>query len=115
MFNKGDILVGTHREPEKAKHPIIFIEQIDEVMFIGCMLTHRRRGNVGLNKNHFALNPDDSNRNSFFVNRLLLKENEWGPFEVAGRLSETGIEFLEANLGESEPISWEEAIKNVEN
>lgn len=113
MFNKGEILIGEHRGQDQAQHPIIFIDQIDEVFFIGCMLTHRKRGNVELNEEHFEEIPNNDDRNCFFVNRLLLKEHEWGPFEIAGRLSGAGIEYLERNLAQDEPISWEDAIQNA--
>ena len=107
-FRIGDILIGN---PGKVNHPIIYWDKYqDENYFVGLALTHRVKGNIVLEDSHFYNKPP-SNRDSFFVRRILLKPVDWGDFHQIGSLSSNGIEYVSANLLGVEPVFWEIAIE----
>lgn len=75
------------------------------------MLTHHEgSGNLKFEESHFALKKWMDYRPSYIVNSFLLKKNEWGPFTIIGRLSESGLEFLKQNVVNTEPIRWEDYL-----
>ena len=114
-FKIGEILQGEDNSPGAAVHPIIYIGETEEPeMFLGTMLTHQKKHNIKLDDNHFSQKPEDDGKNSFFVSQILLKNNQWGPFTVIGSLSDEGIEHLMNSVADTEPMTWEEAIENIE-
>ncbi|HCQ15650.1 MAG TPA: hypothetical protein DIU20_05275 [Cryomorphaceae bacterium] len=70
--------------------------------FCGIMLTHREPNgqfdNIPMAVNHFENEHEIVFSNSHFVNQLFVKFQSWGAFELVGRLTEEGIEFIENNL-----------------
>lgn len=112
MYKKGQIIWGKVRDGDKTKafHPIVFIREHNELFFEGAMLTHSSMGgNVRLKTTHYRLDTNDE-RPQYLVNNYLLKKNEWGPFEEIGRLTKSGLRFLDKQLADSEPIFWEDYI-----
>lgn len=78
------------------------------------MLTHsgpnKRFDNILMDKIHFEAGYEITFSNTHFVNQLFIKFQEWGPFYKRGRLTENGIEFIENELTNTEPISFNEYI-----
>jgi len=112
FFEAGDILQGKYRRKNEAYHPIIYLSNYDANFFIGCMLTHHKGSdNLKFEESHFALKKWTDSRPSYLVNSFLLKRNEWGTFSIIGRLSESGLEFLNQNVGNTKPILWEDFLK----
>ncbi len=117
-FKKGDIIRGTHRQKEKACHPIVYIEGNLEEDFVGVMLTSSEewKDNIPMLKEHFV--EKDLNgkqfpiyfKDTYFVKVQLKKRAEWGPFTKAGELTETGIKFIEDKIKSLEPLYWEEYL-----
>lgn len=111
FFESGDILQGKYRGKNEAYHPIVFLSNYNEDFFIGCMLTHHEgHGNIRLEESHFNLEKCTDTRPSYIVNSFLLKKNEWGPFTIIGRLSKSGLQFLNQNVGNTNPIIWEDYL-----
>lgn len=115
MLKKGDIVKG-----EKTNHPIIYLNEKDEDYFYGCIITHSSKkdymDNVSLLPEHFEILDENKKpyktqfENSNFVSRRLIKKNIWGPFKKTGKLSNTGIEFIEKYLKNKTAIVWTEYI-----
>jgi hypothetical protein len=104
-LNKGDIIIGKHRNGNESFHPIIYFEEINNDFFLGGMISHsHRRGNILLDNSHFDVQIDTDNAPSYFARSYLLKKQEWGPFDLIGRLSETGVSFVEEHLNGTTPI-----------
>jgi len=111
-FNIGDILQGEKNLRNEAYHPIIYLGETDKNdFFLGGMITHSSTSNnVRLEDVHFERKIDKDSRPSYFVNNFLFKKQEWGPFNVIGKLSNDGISFVKDNLNGSEPRIWEEYL-----
>jgi hypothetical protein len=117
MNTKGDILIG-----EKTNHPIVYLREKDTDSFIGCIITHSNtndyKNNITLVPEHFETHNKDKNKyrvrydGSYFVKLNLIKKTEWGPFTKEGKLTKTGIEFIENNLEKIDPILWREYINS---
>ncbi|MEF3080589.1 hypothetical protein [Winogradskyella poriferorum] len=108
QFTKGDIIQGSKSGKDESYHPIVYFEEIDDLFFLGGMITHSKSfGNVELNDSHFEKKIDDNPKPSFFVRNYLIKKQEWGPYKTIGRLSKKGIQFIESNLKNTEPEIWE--------
>lgn len=108
QFTKGDIIQGSKRGKDESYHPIVYFDEIDDLFFLGGMITHSKSfGNVELNDSHFENKIDDNPKPSFFVSNYLIKKLEWGPYKTIGRLSKKGIQFIESNLKNTEPEIWE--------
>lgn len=121
-MKKGDILTGA-----QTKHPIIYLKYLNNDEFAGCIITHasnkKYSTNIKFNSEHFEI--IDINKkifkiqfeNSFFVNFSIIKKNDWGPFNIEGKLTNAGIMYLEANLKNSNPLFWKDYIskKNSHN
>lgn len=109
-FRKGDII-----ESSKTNHPIVFLRLENDEQFIGCLITHSPKekypDNIGLTKEHFIKNDENGSDykvqydDSYFVSNAILKENDWGPFYLTGRLTKEGICHIEGYLVDK-PASW---------
>lgn len=106
---KGDIL-GFDKDGlpmNKLPHYIVYLEvyPTDTSMFIGAMLTHSdMSGNIPLLKEHF-IKADDLGKDfeisfdkSLIVNHPLFKKSDWLNYQIVGRLSQVGIDFIEDNI-----------------
>ena len=114
MFKKGQIIWGERRDYDmsKAYHPIIFLEDYDDMFFIGAMLTSsRHHGNIKMKSIHFQKKMN-SGRPQYLVKNLLLKKLEWEPFKVINELTMEGIAFVESEIGDTDPILWEEYLSS---
>lgn len=112
-FTKGDILRGSKRGIDEARHPIIYICEIDSTFFLGSMITHASGyENIPLEDSHFQSRGVLDDHAQFFVPQFLLKKEEWGPFELIGKLSNDGIELVLNHLEKTEPIYWEEYLNS---
>ncbi len=110
-FEPGDILRGSKRRRDQAYHPIIFLEALDDWCFCGGMLTHSGDyGNIKLGEEHFEKKINDDPRPNYFVPARLLKKNDWGPFQKVGKLSASGVAFVQAHLNDVTPQRWEDFI-----
>jgi len=111
QVEKGNIISST-----VTNHPIIFIKKIDEEKFAGCLITHASTedysDNIGLSDEHLDSNFIGHFRmdNSYFVGTQTIKLLDWGPFEVIGNLSDSGIQLVENYLEGKEPVFWDEYI-----
>lgn len=115
-FKKGDVIEGVHKD---AYHPILFLEEKDEIFFYGIMLTKAENydTNIMLPEKYIVTHKDGvafpfQYNNTHFVRAKLLKKIEWEPFNKIGEISSEGIEFVESNIALDEAKLWEEFIKN---
>jgi hypothetical protein len=114
-MQRGDILLG-----EKTIHPIIFLRLESSDQLIGCIITHsnsRRYGdNIKMSDNHFEDRDEQGktysikNESSYFVAIELIKENDYGPFVKAGKLSPIGIQYVESHLKSNQKEKWDDYI-----
>jgi len=118
MFSKGDILLPANRLNRRdwlkgLFHPALVWDNFYEGNrdFHGIMLTHTERNiqfdNISLAANHFETGHEVVFSNTHFVNQVFVKFQRWGPFELVGRLTPDGIEFIENHLSKSSfPIEF---------
>ena len=94
---RGDILLAANRELKAGYHPIVFFDHNGGRDFIGCMLTRAVRDeNEPMLSTHILETSDDFEyKNTQIVKGKFMKFSDWGPFEKVGRLSESGINFME--------------------
>lgn len=108
QFTKGDIIQGAKRGIDESFHPIIYFDEIDDLFFLGGMITHSKAyGNIKLDDSHFAQKIDNNPKPSFFVKNYLVKKQDWSPYKQIGKLSQKGIEFIEGKLKNTNPEVWE--------
>lgn len=109
-MRKGDIFLAMNKEDNP--HPIVFIEQIDNVRFKACIIsTKPTNGNIPMTQNHFHTTDEHGNQyriqfnNSYLVPDVsFTKMTFWLSSEtVMGRLTEEGIDFIENHITE-QPI-----------
>ena len=113
---KGDILYG--RKYSDAIHPIIYLGEHNDELFIGAMLTSASNfeDNVMMKPEHFKItNENDKDfefnfKNTHLVKAKLLKRNDWRPFKKIGELTKQGIKFVEAHVNTKKEKLWEEYI-----
>lgn len=109
MFTKGDILLPSIRVAKKdwlngLYHPaVVWDVQYDgNTDFRGIMITHagpsKSFTNVLMDASHFETGHEVKFSNSHFVNQIFMKFQNWGPFELVGRLTPVGIKFIENKL-----------------
>lgn len=118
VFEKGDIIwvYPQKRHPSKLKHPAVIWNHAvdDESDFYGVMLTHSEPNNqfdnILMTEEHFEGRHEVIFLKTHFVNQLFIKFQGWGPFYKGGRLTKSGIEFIENNLTNTEPISFDKYI-----
>lgn len=68
--------------------------------------------NILMDPIHFEEGYEFNFSNTHFVNQIFIKLQDWGPFYLAGRLTEEGINFIETNLTHRKPIEFEEYINS---
>jgi hypothetical protein len=109
MFSKGNILLPTSRVAKQdwlngLFHPaVVWDESYDGSSdFHGIMLTHTppngQFDNILMEANHFENGHEVVFSNTHFVNQLFIKFQTWGAFELVGRLTAEGVEFIESHL-----------------
>jgi hypothetical protein len=115
---KGDILKGSKRRRDEAYHRIIFLDGKDDDSFIGAVLTHdnRHKDNILMKENHFIKNRSykfsfDNKNGTYLVSKKFIKLEDWGPFEKAGKLTESGIKFVDLIVGNLDSVLWIDYIK----
>lgn len=103
---KGDIYFG--KKNLDGKHPIVFLDDIDEYSFHGLMLTHSSRsGNEKLEKDDFEWTEKGfDTENTHLVKRSLIKKKEWAPFTKVGKLSELGLTKVASIISGQTPEYW---------
>lgn len=118
MFSKGDILLPLSRVAKQdwlngLFHPaVVWDDSYDGSSdFHGIMLTHTppngQFDNILMAANHFEDGHEVVFSNTHFVNQLFIKFQGWGAFELVGRLTAEGIEFIETHLNtNSHPIEF---------
>lgn len=117
-FEKGDIIWVDleKRHPSMLKHPaVIWDERVaDESDFYGVMLTHsdpsKRFDNILMSEEHFEEGHEVVFSKTHFVNQIFIKFQRWGPFYRRGRLTKSGIDFIENNLTHTDPINFDKYI-----
>ena len=115
-FEFGDIIDG-----EMTNHPIIFFSKKNDDEFYGCIITHSGNfdNNFALKKEHFIENDERGMHfqiqfeNSFIAKLKLEKQNNWGPFQKKGALSESGKKFVKDKVQNEQPIKWNEYIESL--
>ena len=119
-FKKGDILKGSHTGFNQAKHRIIYLSGDVMATFIGAIMTHSPNyGNILMDEEHFQKKDDEGNYFQFkyekthLVKAKLLKPgNEWGPFVKVGKLTDSGIEFVESQIYALIEKDWNDFVKD---
>ncbi|MBL7820579.1 MAG: hypothetical protein JNL65_08175 [Saprospiraceae bacterium] len=118
MFNKGDILLPSNNLKKNdwlngLFHPAVVWDQNynGKSDFRGIMITHTSHSanadNILMAANHFENGYPVRFTNSHFVNKIFIKFHFWGPFELVGRLTAEGMNFIERNLDTSiDPIQF---------
>tara|TARA_B100000780_G_C21004227_1_gene401907 strand:+ start:498 stop:863 length:366 start_codon:yes stop_codon:yes gene_type:complete len=118
-MNKGDILEATVKSRIAGYHYIVYYESISANEFAGTFISTDGsfEQNIKMIDNHFE-EYDENNelydiRNdvSFLARAKLIKLESWGPFTKVGQLSNDGVEFLENNIGDLEPVVWVDLIR----
>ena len=115
-MEKGDIIFG--RKKSDAIHPIVYLKDSDGGYFIGAMLTTSKNfaDNILMNAEHFKVSDEKGVKyelqynNTHLVKAKLLKRNEWEPFRKIGKLSDTGIKFVESKIDQEHEKLWEDYI-----
>lgn len=117
MF-KGDILLPTNRVNRRnwlngLFHPAVVWNDFYDGHsdFQGVMLTHsppnRQFDNILMSANHFENGHEVVFSNTHFANQLFIKFQNWGDFEIVGRLTVEGIEFIVNHLNmNSQPMEF---------
>jgi len=117
-FTKGDILLPS-RAVTKADslnglyHPAVVWDDSynGNADFSGIMLTHSppngRFTNILMALDHFEKGYRIGFTSTHFLNQVFIKFQNWGPFELVGRLTVNGVTFIESNLhSNSSPLEF---------
>lgn len=118
-MEKGEIYIAIDKQSHP--HPIVFLEWINKVTFKACIISHETRyGNIQMLQEHFLINDDNENpykiqfENSHLItNETFRKMEFWVSCnEVAGKLTNEGISFIEKYIdANKEPILCPASIK----
>ena len=100
-FKKGDILIGSKRKFDEARHPIVFINGPD-LAPQAVILTHS--ANFPCNIKLSKIYDRDA---SYFVAHLIEKMSEWGPYKKVGKLTKDDISLIEDNISDH-VITWKQ-------
>jgi len=104
-MRKGDIVLAINRE--NHPHPIVYLSSIDKARFHACILSSKSiNGNLLMKPEHFCLYDDNNDEYDFKFNNThlvittsFIKLDFWIKDEKPiGRLSKTGVEFIENNM-----------------
>ncbi|HEX7412536.1 MAG TPA: hypothetical protein VF411_00730 [Bacteroidia bacterium] len=120
---KGQIVQGTHRKFNEAYHPVVYLEGNLDEDFLGVMLTTNGEytDNVAMKEEHFTKLDNKGNpypiqfKETYFVKVQLKKRTEWGPYNITGQLTESGIEYIQSKISALSPIYWDEYMSNKAN
>ena len=104
-------------------HYIIFIEPYRFHDFIGAMISTKnfQNKNVLMLEQHFNKTFEDGTdcavtfNESYLVLAKLHKYFEMGPFELCGKLSDSGLKFTIDNLNNLNLLSWDEYLQDTNN
>lgn len=117
MMKKGHIFEGRDRKKSAALHYIVYFGKHTDSTFIGVVLTHSSQGsNIRMSKHHFKKTDEQGGEfkfkyeNTYIVGRLFIKPEGWGPYLRIGELTEEGIQFVESEIENKEPTTWDEFI-----
>jgi len=117
-YTKGDIIWVSieRRNRTMLKHPaIVWDNSFDGIgYFHGIMITHTEPNgkfdNILMNEEHFENGNEVEFNNSHFVNQLFIKFSGWGSFHKGVKLTNQGIDFVEANLSNRDTTSFDEYL-----
>lgn len=111
-YERGDILEASDRRSSAGEHYIVFYDQYDGNDFIGAMITHSAftDKNVQMNASHFesASSYTVIYDDSWLVIAKLRKFQNWGPFTRVGKLTNSGIKFIENTIDQLKLETWDE-------
>lgn len=120
-YQKGDIIKSEKKhELWELYHPAIIWENTDDNQdtFTGIMLTTepdwKGHKNIELSiETHITFSQNKYRDiwlkgKSYFVTEKLIKKHDWGPFEVIGRLTEDGINYIDGHLSQNRPRTFKE-------
>ena len=115
MRERGDIFEANDRGYHAGKHYIIFYSGNSDIDFIGAMVTHsQNEKNVQMSEQHFENISEDGTQYKFqfdntnLVKAKLFKFESWGPFTKIGKLTDSGIKFVEKTIDHLPAETWEE-------
>lgn len=109
-LEKGQIFWA--EDYQNHKHPIVFLEAVDEEKFLACILsTKNTNGNKPMSPDHFLDKKDNGSNYSIrfkashlIPSRVFIKEFAWLKSLTAdGMLTESGIDFIEENVKDAVP------------
>lgn len=120
-WQRGDILEGTNRRREAARHYIIALDPYRSGNFIGAMLTSKGTylENILMKPVYIRTNTDNGTRfkfqfkNTHFVKGSFIKLESWGPFTKVGELSEEGIGLVDQETKDLEPGLWDDYVTRM--
>jgi hypothetical protein len=122
QFQKGDILQGSDRSYDAAKHYIVFDRPFGGDDFIGGMITHMQSDkNIQMQETHFEeIDKGGDKYEVQFDNTLLVKAKLrkfiiWGPFTLVGKLTPDGVAFFDKTTGNLNVETWDEYKIRTEN
>jgi hypothetical protein len=111
---RGYVLKATDRSWDAGLHFIVFYDQLDGHDFIGAMLTHKESSkNASMDEHHFEAFAEDGNLYEFqydhtkIVIAKLRKFGDWQPFSLVGKLSDSGISFVENLIEDLDLEDWD--------
>ncbi|GEM_PF-1660034 len=109
-LEKGQIFWA--KDHKNHKHPIVFLEAEDDEKFLACILSTKKiNGNIPMSSDHFFDKKDNGSsysikfKTSYLVpSRVFVKEYSWlKSLDPDGRLTESGVNFVEDNIGDAVP------------
>lgn len=119
-FKKGEILFASNRSKKAGMHPIVYWGDTQGPLFYGLMLTHSTiYDNIQLQKEHVQVSTDSGEDyifqydESWIVNQVFYKFDEWGPYSKVGALTPDGIHYLEENVSYKESMAFSEYYANL--
>jgi len=115
-MKKGEIFFG--KKNSEAIHPIIFLSDINDDLFLGAMLTSSVlfEDNILMDVSHFETHDHSGQeyklrfKNTHLVKARLLKKREWAPFRKIGELTTEGIYFVETYIHTTQEMLWEDYL-----
>lgn len=109
-LEKGQIFWA--KDHENHKHPIVFLKAEDDEKFLACILSTKNiNGNIPMCSDHFFDKKQDGSiysikfKTSHLIpSRVFVKEYAWlKSLDPSGRLTESGVNFIEDNIGDAVP------------
>lgn len=109
-FTRGDVLWGTKRKFEEARHPIVYMGGPSEAP-LAVILTSEDK----IPCNMPLLNTYRGNKTSYFVGHLIEKMAEWGPYEKYATLKQEDLKLIERHIASQESMTWSEYLEYKRN